>query len=232
MKQISQPGFTIIEVVLFLAISGLLAVGLMVGTGAAIQRQQYRDSVQSYANFLRNQYAQVISVGNYDSADRKCPLEPSGSEAPRGRSNCVVVGRYVAAIDGSGQKYSTYPVYALEGDDGSWAYGYDKADNEYEPHWGVNTLLVHGTGAKAPFSVVMSRHPETGSLAIRTSDSAVASDEIDGFIEASTEDQEICVFSNGWLTGERQSVFIGAMAGSGDAITVGNAMAAGCKSDA
>lgn len=231
MKQIKQSGFTIIEVVLFLAISGLLAVGLMVGTGVAIQRQQYRDSVQSYANFLRNQYGQVISVENREGVDRECPLR-AGTD-PRGRSSCVIVGRYIAATDASGQKYSTYPIYATEDGADNWVFGYDndKADGEYEPSWGVNTLLVDGSATRAPFSVVMSRHPETGVLAIHANPATVSSADVGGLIDVNEDDQEICVFSNGWLIGERQSVFIGAMAGSGDAITVGNA-SSDCKSDA
>jgi type II secretory pathway pseudopilin PulG len=55
-------GFTIIEVVLFLAISGLMAIGLLAGTSMAIQRQQYRDAVQSFAGYLRDEYARVVSV--------------------------------------------------------------------------------------------------------------------------------------------------------------------------
>ena len=46
-----QKGFTIIEVILFVAISGLLTSMLMVGVSMSINRQQYRDSVQSYAGF-------------------------------------------------------------------------------------------------------------------------------------------------------------------------------------
>ena len=50
-----QDGFTIIEVTLFLAVSGFFAISLLVGASTAVQRQQYRDSVQSFANYLRSQ---------------------------------------------------------------------------------------------------------------------------------------------------------------------------------
>ena len=50
-----QGGFTVIEVTMFLAISGTMAIALLAGIGVAIQRQQYRDAVQSYANFLTEQ---------------------------------------------------------------------------------------------------------------------------------------------------------------------------------
>ena len=42
------------------------------------------------------------------------------------------------------------------------------------------------------------------------------------------EGREICVYDDGWLKGERQSVFLTAKAGSGDAIAINNATA-GCN---
>lgn len=52
-------GFTIIEVSLFLAITALLFVGITVGTQNSINQQRYADSVNSFADFLRNVYSQV-----------------------------------------------------------------------------------------------------------------------------------------------------------------------------
>lgn len=52
-------GFTLIEVSLFLAVTGALFVAIIIGTRNAIWQQKYNDSVQSYANFLRSVYAQV-----------------------------------------------------------------------------------------------------------------------------------------------------------------------------
>jgi prepilin-type N-terminal cleavage/methylation domain-containing protein len=56
-----HKGFTIIEVMIFLAISGLLLVGVLIGTGTTIARQRYNDAVQSFAEFLRQQYSFVIN---------------------------------------------------------------------------------------------------------------------------------------------------------------------------
>lgn len=52
-------GFTLIEVSLFLAVTGALFVAIIIGTRNAIWQQKYNDSVQNYANFLRSVYAQV-----------------------------------------------------------------------------------------------------------------------------------------------------------------------------
>jgi|GEM_PF-762894 len=54
-----RKGFTVIEVVLFFAISGLLIVGLLLGMTNSIARQRYQDSVQDLADFLKTQYYAV-----------------------------------------------------------------------------------------------------------------------------------------------------------------------------
>ena len=48
-------GFTIIEVMLFLALSGVLLAGILGGLGGNIARQRYNDAVQDIANIMRDQ---------------------------------------------------------------------------------------------------------------------------------------------------------------------------------
>ena len=69
-----QKGFTIIEVMLFLVVTSALAIMLVTSTGVAIQRQQYKDSVQSFASFWNNQYGKIVSPENERSATEQCPL--------------------------------------------------------------------------------------------------------------------------------------------------------------
>ena len=57
----SKLGFTLIEVSIFLAITGLLLVGVLGGTYSNIARQRYNDSVRSFAEFFRQIYGEVIS---------------------------------------------------------------------------------------------------------------------------------------------------------------------------
>lgn len=57
----AKKGFTIIEVSIFLAIAGLLLVGVLGGTYSSIARQRYNDSVRSVSEFFRQMYAEVIS---------------------------------------------------------------------------------------------------------------------------------------------------------------------------
>ena len=53
----TETGFTLVEAMLFLAITGLLTVGILVGSGVAISQQRYRDSVNSLKSFIQDQYS-------------------------------------------------------------------------------------------------------------------------------------------------------------------------------
>ncbi len=67
-----RRGFTIIEVSLFLAITGLLFLGVTLGVQNSMRRQRYNDIVQSFADYLRNLYSEVTNVqsmGNGRSMD-------------------------------------------------------------------------------------------------------------------------------------------------------------------
>lgn len=57
----AKDGFTLIEVMLVLGIGGLMLVGLIGGSFAAIARQRYNDSVQGVAEFIRTMYNEVIN---------------------------------------------------------------------------------------------------------------------------------------------------------------------------
>ena len=73
-------GFTLIEVSLFLAITGLLFVGIAIGTQNSISQQRSYDSVQNFAEFLRSVYSEVSnpqSVGD-------------------GRSNTAIYGKLIS----------------------------------------------------------------------------------------------------------------------------------------
>lgn len=68
----TRKGFTIIEVMLVLAVTGLLLIGVLGRTYSSIATQRYNDSVRSFAEFLRQNYAEVISpetlgFGNSDN---------------------------------------------------------------------------------------------------------------------------------------------------------------------
>lgn len=68
-----RRGFTLIEISLFLALSGLIFVGLIVGTSNSISQQRYSDATENFTDFLRGIYSKVsdpqgISTGRSESA--------------------------------------------------------------------------------------------------------------------------------------------------------------------
>lgn len=226
-----KKGFTIIEVMLFLAISGGLAVLLFAGTSMAIQRQQYRDAVQSYATFMGGQYAKAVSVENNREDGEDCNV-PGVASAPRGQSECVVVGRYISTdYSGAGvegRAYSVQPVYsAVVG--GVRYYGLGNSDESYGVNWGAKTRFSDQADGASVMSILIYRHPDHGSMMVRTDNNRYSSADIEGLFSGSlgsAEAKEVCVYDQQWMSGERRSVFIGARSGSSDAVTVGNATGA------
>ena len=80
MKKRLKFGFTLVEVSLFLAISGLLLVGVIAGTQSSISAQRFNDSVQNYVEFLRTAYSEVSN-----------PQSPGD-----GRSEYAIYGKLVS----------------------------------------------------------------------------------------------------------------------------------------
>lgn len=62
-----KKGFTIIEVAIFLAISGALFVMVIANTAARVAGRRYFDAVNDLAEELRNAYSATVNVENYRS---------------------------------------------------------------------------------------------------------------------------------------------------------------------
>ncbi|MFZ1301025.1 MAG: hypothetical protein WAQ27_00360 [Candidatus Microsaccharimonas sp.] len=111
-----QAGFTIVETVLFLGISSLLVVTFIVGTGATINNQRYRDAVETFKSMLQEQYTDLSSVENARSNNWSCASNASISDQgatlndQRGQSDCVLVGKYVRVDN---DKISIYQVLGV-----------------------------------------------------------------------------------------------------------------------
>ena len=111
----ASSGFTIIETVLFLGITGLMVLGMMVGVGASVNVQRYRDASESFKSLIQAQYADVNNVQNGRTANWVCnsaaaAIPDAGTVAP-GQSDCMIVGKYVRIEQG---KVSSYTVLARE----------------------------------------------------------------------------------------------------------------------
>ena len=109
-------GFTIIETMLFFGISGILIITLIVGVGASLNVQRYRDSVESFKSLLQSQYSDIVSVqngrdDNWSCASNATPVANGAVSDNRGQSNCVLIGKYVRIQD---DKISVYKVVGYQ----------------------------------------------------------------------------------------------------------------------
>jgi len=80
-----KSGFTLLEVTLFIALSGFLMIGLIAGANISISRQRYNDTVNSLVEYISSTYNEVLNV----STDRIIE-----SEKP-GRTTYAVYGKLI-----------------------------------------------------------------------------------------------------------------------------------------
>lgn len=231
MKASNKAGFTIIETMLFLGISGMLLAGILVGTGTSISIQRYRDSVTSLQSYLQQQYSEVSDVSN-DSLTNSCYGDGS-TDNPRGQSDCVILGKLITTTDehtlsisnvigyipsGSTSSLNDVDIFLKNGN--GTQKGYDikisSVDEvSYNMEWDASLMQAKPNDAKpAAFSVLIVRSPSSGLL--RTfSDSTQSISEIDdvqSLITQSALGQQVkmCVSSNGLLTGPKMAVVVDA----------------------
>ncbi len=100
-----KRGFTLVEVVLFLAVTVALFVGIASGVQGSIFQQRYNDAVQNYAEFWRSIYSQVSNVQNENT----------------GRSDQAIYGKVVTfrrreTPVGSTEGHNEIKVYNLIGE--------------------------------------------------------------------------------------------------------------------
>lgn len=138
-NKITKKGFTIVEVVLFLGITGAILVGIMAGTSTAIARQRYNDSVQDFTEFLRRTYSETVNVQNVRIGSLgdsySCTLsgmvdesgrligsddnswtrwtstgDPGGTDGYPGRSGCAVYGRLITFGENGEETIRSYDI--------------------------------------------------------------------------------------------------------------------------
>lgn len=181
-------GFTIIETMMFLAITGLLAVGILAGTGAAIAQQRYKDSVNSLQSFVQDQFSKVTHVTNSRDGNWSCSdgiVAGDGNE-PRGTGECVILGRLIS-IDETGQRVTASDVVAqrLEGAEtkpsdieeltDNYTIATSPIDVETEDvAWGA-TVVRPGSSDPQPTNILVVRSPLSGRILTFASASTLSS---------------------------------------------------------
>lgn len=200
MTAVKSRGFTIIEVILFLGISGAMFAALIVGMNGTITQQRYRESVRSYAAFLQQQFSEVESTHITRTNELKCALGDDGRAvvsdrqqggdipgSPSDNPACVMLGRAIDVTNG-GLSIRVLPVVGVYDEtvaqgqlsDIQTLTGYGPNTTSkfstvsYDIEWGSELKTVN----KAPFeaSFLILRSPSSGLIRVFASNSSLPAD--------------------------------------------------------
>lgn len=185
-------GFTIIEVSLFLAITALLFVGITVGTNNSINQQRYSDTVNNFADFLRNVYSEVSNPqsngkGNSNRAIYGKLITFGEKYNLKGESNVEGIFVYDILGDADGllsddsigtalKSLNASVIGPIEEKQGpsmvKKRYGLAGIVEDYTPRW---SSVIEGTarGAAKKASIAIVRHPRSGTITTLVSDSTL-----------------------------------------------------------
>lgn len=231
MATVDMRGFTIIELMLFLGVTGALFAALMVGVNTNIAQQQYKSSVLSYSTLLQDQYSQVTNPLNDRGDDIGCSNGDIEKNTPtaRGTTSCVILGRAVQVMD-DGSTIQTATVIGTDQPAQDTNTSDIQAITDYDPKlsstdsettkmdWGSTLSTTDGRSSVASFLIL--RSPVSGLIRVFASNTALPAKLSDAITQsAATSTVTNCV--NGF-TGSLpvQSVTVNPNVAGPDAITV------------
>lgn len=118
-----QQGFTLIEILLFLAITGLLFLIGFFGTGAQVRQVRFNDSMRGLHSYLQKQYNLVATGANPRQVNATCtgggtlgtpPTFGTGAatagDTAGDAGDCVLLGRLVKFDPGTSNMTAYYVV--------------------------------------------------------------------------------------------------------------------------
>lgn len=168
-----QTGFTVIEVMLFLAVSAALSAAIFLTSMLNINQQRYMDAVRSFKALTQEQYINTTRVQNPNNTDSQCPGAIPAQA--RGTNDCLVVGKLVSVNNNGAsivirnivgvppiqETYSSGDIAAIQAM--TSLYVVNAGTETLSPEW--DTALAAKLGA-APstttFSLAIVRSPATG----------------------------------------------------------------------
>ena len=232
-----QEGFTVVESMLFLAISALLVISLLAGVSVSINTQRYRDSVETFKSFLQDQYGELQHVFNGRSGEWSCTnkavtVEDGISPEERGQSDCVVLGKYITIKDDAirtatvvGYETSAEAQNDIDTLKMNYELGLSFVDTgEKQLDWGTRIAWpTAGPEAKAAsasrsLAILMVRSPVSGGVYTFTSDTVkkledTASSDLKAMLVTADSvpgqaGRTICIAANGLSVSGNTSVYI------------------------
>lgn len=142
-----SEGFTITEVSLFLAISGLLALMVMIGVGSTLQSSRFTDSSRSLHAYIQKQYDDLLNGVNPRTGDEACVagVVSTGTDQKAGTSNCLLLGKLVTLKAGASTVQS-YNIVGVEPTNPNYDTTDERLIYQYRPvvvrNAGVDTYQV------------------------------------------------------------------------------------------
>lgn len=108
-----QAGYTIVEITLFLAISAMLFMIALIGTGNTMRTTRFVDSGRSLTAFVQRQYDAIINGLNTRPGTEQCSggTVTTGSSQTPGTSDCLLMGQLLVFAQNS----STITLYDVIG---------------------------------------------------------------------------------------------------------------------
>lgn len=181
-----RGGFTIIEIMIFIGITGLMIALLLTNSGSSLDMQRYRDTILSLQTFLQDQYSETISVRNNITGTFSCSISNTNSltittgDKMKGQSDCLLVGKYLKTSDNTGTTIDAYAVLAQKKACIDCKSDLDALKNDYlvaddstnatnlkTTHkllWGANMLKPDDKSANLQFSMAILKSPTSGNV--------------------------------------------------------------------
>lgn len=179
-RQKQQQGFTIIEVMLFLAVTALLIMGILGSVSNSINVQRYREGVEGFRDFLAGQYESINMLTNDRTATQVC----GGIQGHRGATDCFYSGKLIEIGPGETGaqegRIEVSPVIAIKNTVPSPPpndYTYKKVLEgnpgnvnivTKEIDWGLFARESGTTTFDGNYYILITRHPDTGVTTVVT----------------------------------------------------------------
>lgn len=167
-SQDSKAGFTLVEVMLVVGITGLMLVGLIGGTLTSINQQRYNDSIRGISEYIQRIYGEVQSPRSYGTGNSqysvlgKLVVFGSADADDRNIYTTTVVGdakiptTLTGDVDRQLEAVNVRIVCGVAGDDISNSVDY------YTPLWEAKTLKEDTDDEPFKSAILIVRAPSSG----------------------------------------------------------------------
>lgn len=156
-----KKGFTLLEVVLFLGLSGVLVLIVIGGTSHSIAEKRYNDTVENFVSYLEDLYSKVnytrqSSNGTSDKAVYGKLIYMETQDKKTTFSSYTILGnantRGLADQDALGMLKELTPTALMS------------SKEEYKPSWGgwINAQETNASSEKSQILLLIIRHPKNG----------------------------------------------------------------------